>query len=475
MESSRRRPRGGARPEKVARSAGEPRAKNRPPDGQILCSPSPGWSRAVFPLPCAQGRNGGRPPDSRRRVGVEEARDGRPSRARPGGPSAPVGPGSRRGAGGALWLSPRYPPGINPPGGPSNFPQPECMRTVRTVAGAGERCPGEEALSRARSRTQAGLSLAGSLPSPPRGGKDQEPQGHPGQRVSERGSRAGPGGATGALPDSLEVRGKPEELSGFPPLPPFEKSARRSVQLLPARMYENRADGGSGRAGEAYPARGGSPGLDRDRSPPTPLEHTHICLSLDERGARSVRHRPKGNRSPPLVRAPPATALGGRCSQPAGPTRRGGTTREDARLPAPPRPTPAERDRDAPSPPVVLERSVSRAPDGRPRTRAGRSAPKGTRRPLPEARLSNPPSVASAPPATRTNSCETGPGSRTRGNTPSTRLRGSAEKGGRRSARCPGHRAGELFTGTAACPRPALGPGTTYLAVPRRRTGGLPG
>ena len=66
--------------------------------------------------------------------------------------------------------------------------------------------------------------------------------------------------------------------------------------------------------------------------------------------------------------------------------------------------------------------------DGRPRP-PGRGVPRrGDPGGGPETRLSNPPSVASAPPATRTISCETGPGSRTRGNTPSTRLRGSERR-----------------------------------------------
>ena len=102
----------------------------------------------------------------------------------------------------------------------------------------------------------------------------------------------------------------------------------------------------------------------------------HEAPNTDQTWSADPRapHRPTGNRSPPLARAPPAITLGGRCLQPAGPTRRGGLcTERRPSLRAPPRPTPAERDRDAPS-------AHSGPPTGRPRLRPPLASPRGTLR-----------------------------------------------------------------------------------------------
>ena len=87
-------------------------------------------------------------------------------------------------------------------------------------------------------------------------------------------------------------------------------------------------------------------------------------------------------------------ASGGRCLQPAGPTRRGGTARRGSpgtSFAHTPTPTPAERDRDAPSHPNVLPRSARARPGSAPHTRPrravrGGSGLGGTRAP-PEARF----------------------------------------------------------------------------------------
>ena len=82
-------------------------------------------------------------------------------------------------------------------------------------------------------------------------------------------SRLGPRRPAGRPPLSLEVRGEPELVSGFSPLPSFEKPSRGFVQLLPARMYENRADGGQGMGTVADERRLSRP--DSNEIPPAPL------------------------------------------------------------------------------------------------------------------------------------------------------------------------------------------------------------
>ena len=170
------------------------------------------------------------------------------------------------------------------------------------------------------------------------------------------------------------------------------------------------------------------------------------------------------------MRAPPAFVLGGRCSQPAGPTRRGGTTRgEPLFTPLRGRPRPSETETPR------LPQSSSNGAFPGPRRSAShprgarRSAPKGTRTRPPETRLSNPPSVASAPPATRKNSCETGPGARTHGNTPSTRLRGSADSGRPSQCTLSGHRAEGASAPAVRRPRHAPGPGDRAVSPGRNR------
>ena len=184
-----------------------------------------------------------------RRVSRREA----PSRAGLGGESL-----SRGGARSQSWslAFPPLPPSKNPPEGLSNFSQPEYMRTVRTELRAGserEARPGEAARPGTRQcpcpwrscgasptpplvnrsparaavlgqrRRRVGLlslpwSSPGSLPPSPRGGENQEPEGHPSRRVSRREapSRAGLGGESlsrgGARSQSWSL--------AFPPLPP---------------------------------------------------------------------------------------------------------------------------------------------------------------------------------------------------------------------------------------------------------------
>ena len=202
MERSRRGLRGGPRPEKVARTAGEPRPKNGSKSGQNLSFSSPGRSWGAFPLPCVQSRNQGSGGDPHHPVGVE-ARDGEPSRAADG----------RRSASSlSLEVSP-LPCGEGRTG----------FRRATLAIG----CPRE--------------------------------RGRPGQ-----GPTASP------CPSNAWRSGsEPEELSGFFPLPSFEKSSRGFVQLLPARMYENRAYGSrSGKQQNTGPGEASLPGRASRRAPP---------------------------------------------------------------------------------------------------------------------------------------------------------------------------------------------------------------
>ena len=206
----------------------------------------------------------------------------------------------------------------------------------------------------------------------------------------------------------------------------------------------------------------------------------HEAPNTDQTWSADPRapHRPTGNRSPPLARAPPAITLGGRCLQPAGPTRRGGLcTERRPSLRAPPRPTPAERDRDAPS-------AHSGPPTGRPRLRPPLASPRGTlrrrsgrlRRRARRLFFSNP-STASRTPATDPTRWKRG-----RGRSSSvTRPRPGYEvdcRGRPSSTRRRGHRAAPGF-GPAWRHRPAVvhpvRPAPPYPGPRRRATGGLPG
>ena len=100
---------------------------------------------------------------------------------------------------------------------------------------------------------------AGWLPSlsPLGRGGNQESEGHPGQRVSERERprRAGTDGVSRPPWSPGSVEWSPSWSRAPPLLPAFEISSRGFVQLFPARMYESRADGSSGREAASVDAR----------------------------------------------------------------------------------------------------------------------------------------------------------------------------------------------------------------------------
>ena len=131
----------------------------------------------------------------------------------------------------------------------------------------------------------------------------------------------------------------------------------------------------------------------------SPLSARSPCSALTRTTRSSCSdHRPIGKRSPPLVRAPPAM----RSADAAHSLRaRPGVEEPRAETPclrAPPRPPPAERDRDAPSPPVVPRRRATGPPTVGLAPSPGRDVPcRGSQEVPPEARLSNPRPVSQMP------------------------------------------------------------------------------
>ena len=195
MDPSRRGGRGGTRPERVARPAGELRPENRSPELRKWKKKLKSGAREVpgrFPPPLRAIKEPGRPPHSPRHVTVR-VRDGAPSRAADGrtvgllclwvsgwlpplspvgrgepgigGPPGPAGirereadpgrdgrrvpalvkPGGRGRSPSRSRAFPSFPPLKNPPEGLSNSSHPEYMRTVRTVLRVGSGDPGRGA------------------------------------------------------------------------------------------------------------------------------------------------------------------------------------------------------------------------------------------------------------------------------------------------------------------------------------------
>ena len=169
----------------------------------------------------------------------------------------------------------------------------------------------------------------GRVPPLPREGKEPGfSRGHPGHHVPKRElvgrARSGerrPLPAPGGRPLA-------QELGGSVPAPLLCNSRHRQSQTFPSPdIISRRVPGRSvGRSGRRSAAK---------------ADHRE---ARSPRGSASSDHRSKGNRSPPLARAPPAHTLGGRCLQPAGPTRRGGTALGENHLfgPLRGRPRPSE-------------------------------------------------------------------------------------------------------------------------------------
>ena len=222
-------------------------------------------------------------------------------------------------------------------------------------------------------------------------------------------------------------------------------------------MYENRADG-SGQADRRIGVR--------ERR----LSRASVCVRAPV-AELLAPHRPIGNRSPPLVRAPPAT----RSADAAHSLRaRPGAEEPCAETPVSPplrgRPRPSETE----TPRLPQRSSIGEFPGPSPVGLARGDPCRGDPEAPPEARLSNPPSVASAPPATRTDSCR----SRPHVLAPAvTRPRPGYAVSERRAADAA--RAGR-DTGRRTTPVPRLSAASTPTGdraggLPPRVTGGLPG
>ena len=195
---------------------------------------------------------------------------------------------------------------------------------------------------------------------------------------------------------TLEVPAQPRSSWAAALLPSCEILSRSNVQLFLARIYEPPVRGHwvQGRESEGEPDTD-TPNTDQQCSTSTPPTRTS--------SAQRAPPRPNGNRSPPLARALPAPrVLRWTLLAACGPdqARRNHARRGSHSLsPRSSAPTPAERDRDAPSAPVVLPRTapgrVRRRPPrrGTLRRRAAR-----LRRRAPETLFLKPcPCVARAP------------------------------------------------------------------------------